>query len=74
MKVELLDKMGTDLSVVNAARVSFDKESEWDKGFSGEKNSSRVFSLSDADASNCTCSSTAALMLEWSPIPAGLSI
>lgn len=27
MKVELIDKMGTDLSVVNAARVSFHKES-----------------------------------------------
>lgn len=30
MKVELLDTMGSDLSVVNAARVSFDKESEWE--------------------------------------------
>jgi thymidylate synthase (FAD) len=29
MKVELIDHMGSDLSVVNAARVSFDKESEW---------------------------------------------
>lgn len=29
MDVELLDSMGTDLSVVNAARVSFDKESDW---------------------------------------------
>jgi thymidylate synthase (FAD) len=28
-KVTLLDSMGTDLSVVNAARVSFDKESEY---------------------------------------------
>ena len=27
MKVELVDKMGTDLSVVNAARVSYSKES-----------------------------------------------
>ena len=25
MKVELIDKMGTDLSVVNAARVSYSK-------------------------------------------------
>ena len=25
MKVELVDKMGTDLTVVNAARVSFSK-------------------------------------------------
>jgi thymidylate synthase (FAD) len=30
MKVELLDYMGDDLSVVNAARVSFDKASEWE--------------------------------------------
>lgn len=30
MKVELIDSMGTDLSVVNAARVSFDKTSDWD--------------------------------------------
>ena len=36
IEVELKDHMGSDLSVVNAARVSFDKESEWDKGFSGE--------------------------------------
>lgn len=28
--VELIDHMGSDLSVVNAARVSFSKESEWD--------------------------------------------
>lgn len=30
MKVELIDWMGTDLSVVNAARVSFHKESEYE--------------------------------------------
>jgi len=29
MKAEYMDHMGSDLSVVNAARVSFDKESEW---------------------------------------------
>jgi thymidylate synthase (FAD) len=29
MKVELLGHYGTDLTVVNAARVSMDKESEW---------------------------------------------
>ena len=28
-KVTLIDSMGTDLSVVNAARVSFDKESQF---------------------------------------------
>jgi thymidylate synthase (FAD) len=30
MHVELLDHMGTDLDVVNAARCSFDKESTWE--------------------------------------------
>ena len=30
IKVELVDKMGTDLSAVNAARVSFDKKSDWE--------------------------------------------
>lgn len=29
IRVELLDHMGSDLTVVNAARVSFDKESSW---------------------------------------------
>lgn len=29
MNVEIIDYMGSDLTVVNAARVSFDKESEW---------------------------------------------
>ena len=30
LQVKLMDKMGTDLTVVNAARVSFAKESEWE--------------------------------------------
>jgi thymidylate synthase (FAD) len=30
MKVDLVDVMGSDLSVVNAARVSFNKESSWE--------------------------------------------
>ena len=29
IKVDLVDHMGTDLTVVNAARVSFDKASCW---------------------------------------------
>lgn len=29
MKVTLIDHMGSDLTVVNAARVSFDKQSDW---------------------------------------------
>lgn len=31
MSVEYIDSMGTDLSVANAARVSFEKETEWDE-------------------------------------------
>jgi len=30
MKAELIESMGSDLTVVNAARVSFSKESDWD--------------------------------------------
>ena len=30
LKVDLVDKMGSDLTVVNAARVSFAKKSDWD--------------------------------------------
>jgi thymidylate synthase (FAD) len=30
IKVELMDRMGSDLSTVNSARVSFAKESEWE--------------------------------------------
>jgi len=29
--VRLVDSMGSDLTVANAARVSFDKESDWDE-------------------------------------------
>jgi len=31
MKVEYVDHLGDDLRVVNAARVSFDKESDWEE-------------------------------------------
>lgn len=33
MRVDYIDHMGNDLSVVNAARVSFDKESDWANSF-----------------------------------------
>ena len=33
IKVDHVDHMGTDLTVVNAARVSFDKASQWETGF-----------------------------------------
>ena len=44
MKAELIDFMGDDLAVVNAARVSFDKESEWVDATDGDYKW-----LSDAD-------------------------
>jgi thymidylate synthase (FAD) len=31
LKVEYIDHMGSDLTCVNAARVSFDKESDWER-------------------------------------------
>lgn len=37
MEVALIDHMGNDLSVVNAARVSFDKESQWEYSQAGSK-------------------------------------
>lgn len=49
MQVTFVDHMGSDLSVVNAARVSFDKESDWERGPSGTINAG-VISLSDQDA------------------------
>ncbi len=47
-QVTLIDVMGNDLSVVNAARVSFDKESEWEEDLSGVKGHSRQV-LSEKD-------------------------
>ena len=47
MKAELIDHMGDDLAVVNAARVSFDKVSEWDNDASQQVGHPM---LSDADA------------------------
>lgn len=52
MQVTLVDHMGTDLSVVNSARVSFDKESGWDyvaeHPFPGVSFSNEVLKDSDA--------------------------
>lgn len=36
MKVDFIDSMGSDLTVANAARVSFDKESSWEPSYTGE--------------------------------------
>ena len=47
IEVTLVDSMGSDLSVVNAARVSFNKESEWEWG---EIDGSDELVLSKSDA------------------------
>ncbi len=47
MSVELVDYMGSDLSVVNAARVSFAKESEWEYTTVGLDNFYEVLSEKD---------------------------
>lgn len=50
MKAEYVDHMGSDISVVNAARVSFSKESEWElKEIGGLKNHRDVWGLYDRD-------------------------
>jgi len=43
IEVTLIDHCGSDLSVVNAARVSFDKESEWDISWEAGEDFNGVF-------------------------------
>lgn len=45
--VELIDHMGTDLTVVNAARVSFDKESNWELVVDGFNKGEHILSIKD---------------------------
>jgi thymidylate synthase (FAD) len=49
MRSELIDKMGTDLSVVNSARVSFSKESQWEYTHNGYPIKREYFGGSDLD-------------------------
>lgn len=51
IKVEYIDHLGTDLTVVNAARVSFDRQSEWVFGEEEDPEFGpvRTQGLSDAD-------------------------
>lgn len=49
IEVTLVDSMGSDLSLVNAARVSFDKTSEWAVGYPSEDNGNGK-KLSERDA------------------------
>lgn len=48
MKVELIDHMGSDLSVIDAARVSFDKRSEWEMMKDADGITKRVLNNRDA--------------------------
>jgi thymidylate synthase (FAD) len=70
IQVTLIDNMGTDLSVVNAARVSFDKESDWVVSYT-EKYDDQYgsiqemkFNLNDADTKLINYLST---HNHWSP-------
>ena len=48
MNVELIDSMGSDLSVVDAARASFDKKSEWEHIKDADGTVKNVLSNKDA--------------------------
>lgn len=48
MNVELIDYMGSDLSVIDAARVSFDRKSEWDTIKDNDGTTKRVLNNKDA--------------------------
>lgn len=51
MSIELLDHMGDDLAVVNAARVSFAKESSWDyEDVDVAHGTTQIQKLKEADA------------------------
>lgn len=50
MKVELIDSSGGDLSIVNSARVSFDKESDYEYELESEGSLDVKATLSEADA------------------------
>lgn len=47
--VELIDHMGTDLTIVNAARVSFDKESNWEEQIFDTEEEAEQFGSIDFD-------------------------
>lgn len=49
MKAELIDKMGDDLRVVNAARVSFNKESGWEWLREIDQDGNQLKALSEKD-------------------------
>ena len=73
IKVEYLDHLGTDLTVINAARGSFGKESEWDykeekeitDSVNGYYTSRRTKTLKPADAKLINYLATGYRTSEW---------
>lgn len=68
--VEYLDHMGSDLTVVNAARASFGKESAWDERYATEEEfavgeGAMVRKLKEADASLIRFLATGYRAKEW---------
>lgn len=61
MKAEYVDSMGTDLSVVNAAKVSFDKASDWDWAYPEDDGEWDRLSLAGWRPTSTDC-------LEWSKL------
>lgn len=49
MKVDLIDSMGSDLTTVNAAKVSFDKASDWENNHWGHQDFDEPNYLSQKD-------------------------
>lgn len=65
MKVELLDKMGNDLAIVNAARVSFAKEATWEYECVDEEHKVYKPTLSKADQSLIRFLAHGCTLQEW---------
>lgn len=67
MKVKYIDHMGSDLSVVNAARVSLDKQSMWDQVPNGQQDDYGLLFDTVLSAPDAKLISYLALHGHWSP-------
>ena len=67
MKVKYIDHMGSDLSVVNAARVSLDKQSMWDQVPNGQQDDYGVLFDTVLSAPDAKLISYLASHGHWSP-------
>ncbi len=67
--VHLVDSMGSDLSVVNAARVSFAKESEWEYTgqYEAHANGTRTFEIAGLSTKDQKLITYLATHGHWSP-------